>query len=934
MSSVRLATKGNSIMSAELKLKMRTTASGVLLGVLLVFLAITQPVLRATPGGVPLGVPGAPPPSNVATGITFTLSDIGCGSGVTFAFYANGHLLGTGSESPCACTSDPSLVRTFTDATSLSYLNPPTDPNACTVGQANTFTVTMTSGSGYISVMEAQVTYSSSAPSNACIADISGGGCGSLYTCNNYQYTSAGGSFSGQSPALGLPDTDGNGIPDCSDPDIDGDGIPNASDNCPSVYNPDQKDSDHNGVGDACQPVDSDGDGVLDAADNCPFVYNPTQADADHNGIGDACDPNFMVAMTVPWKGIAAQPHQVYDGGTLVLQGAAVYAGTGLGAPIDSASWDPGDGGATTAFGAGSPRFLEASHVYHGSNGQQYTAKLTVNFHNGPSQVKNFPVVIRTRTLDVDTNMAIDRGLWYLFKNVQLTTSGTTPIAYWSDNDPASTSTAVQAFEVNNHKANGDPLSDPYVVMSDFGLNHLFSLLTTVAISSQAAGNPDLNGNGIGLYPNTGSITYNLGPIVDAVVASGTPSAEVQVGIATYVKGQTFRAVVEDLMETYYFGQAEAGAGSGRGGWIYDTQVSSEGGDNSTSQWAAIGGLAAENQWHVNTPAWVKSENLNYFLSFSRPRAASAASRTAGFGYRDTNCAGGWGSCSATTPSGLVQMVWDGVQSTDSRFTRAISWMTKHWSLYINNAENSSDASLYAMFAVAKSMRLSQPTAIVNITDGTTTIDWYGADPASGNIGLARTLVTRRYADGHWQGGANNSISASHGTAMAVVILAPSLFEIGPTAVCQADTIVCEAGQTCGGDSVNRYSTAHFYGKTAPDGTTLSTPGDNPITGYSWDFTDGNTATGDTVTHSFGTVSTFNVKLTVTDSHGNTSNATCPVEVTSASLPPIPSAGGPYHALSRTPGSRGARCERDDAPRFTYCQLRLGLHRPGDVLTG
>ena len=38
-------------------------------------------------------------------------------------------------------------------------------------------------------------------------------------------------------------------------PDADGDGIPDNVDNCPSVPNPDQLDSDHNGVGDACEPV-------------------------------------------------------------------------------------------------------------------------------------------------------------------------------------------------------------------------------------------------------------------------------------------------------------------------------------------------------------------------------------------------------------------------------------------------------------------------------------------------------------------------------------------------------------------------------------------------------------------------------------------------------------------------------------------------------
>jgi MBG domain-containing protein/trehalose utilization protein/thrombospondin type 3 repeat protein len=38
-------------------------------------------------------------------------------------------------------------------------------------------------------------------------------------------------------------------------PDTDGDGIGDLSDNCVSIPNPDQADSDHNGVGDACEPV-------------------------------------------------------------------------------------------------------------------------------------------------------------------------------------------------------------------------------------------------------------------------------------------------------------------------------------------------------------------------------------------------------------------------------------------------------------------------------------------------------------------------------------------------------------------------------------------------------------------------------------------------------------------------------------------------------
>ena len=70
--------------------------------------------------------------------------------------------------------------------------------------------------------------------------------------------------------------------------DIDDDGILNTVDNCPTIANPDQKDTDGDLIGDVCD-TDDDNDGYEDSIDTFP-LDSSEWTDTDSDGIGDNAD--------------------------------------------------------------------------------------------------------------------------------------------------------------------------------------------------------------------------------------------------------------------------------------------------------------------------------------------------------------------------------------------------------------------------------------------------------------------------------------------------------------------------------------------------------------------------------------------------------------------------------------------------------------------
>ena len=76
-------------------------------------------------------------------------------------------------------------------------------------------------------------------------------------------------------------------------------------DNCPTISNTLQSNSDGDKYGDACDNCpdttndlqgDRDDDGIGNACDNCVQIPNKDQADSDGDGVGDACETTAQYA--------------------------------------------------------------------------------------------------------------------------------------------------------------------------------------------------------------------------------------------------------------------------------------------------------------------------------------------------------------------------------------------------------------------------------------------------------------------------------------------------------------------------------------------------------------------------------------------------------------------------------------------------------------
>jgi len=667
---------------------------------------------------------------------------------------------------------------------------------------------------------------------------------------------------------------------------------------------------------------------VCNGVDNCPVEPNADQASV--NGVGVACQ---MQAITVPANPAnPAVPHVTYSGASITLKGIARYGG-------DQFKWDFGDGSTSTDWTSITDRYaLGVKHAYTGLVGQLFVATLSVHNSANPSVVATADYLVKIvqsssiasvpsdpNQLDVRATMAIDEGLWRLHvaegrgEYVDGAPGYNQPYGSW-EGDTATSCVALDAFEVHGSTPEQSWRSDPYVEDARRGLTYLLANAQAGTIGQQVAGNPDFNGNGIGVHIG-GRAAYVEGVCAIALADSGSPDRRAQAG-PTGVYSESYKDIAQDTVDWFAWGQVEAnGNGFGRGGWGYTATDQTS--TNESLRWPILAMRAAEREMSATVPAFVRTELASYIL------------RSQYRGLDSNN--GGWGDFGTSdlmdvgfAASGLIayEFVGNIVANPAPNVQAGLGFIYRHWT--DNNGPwdaNLGDSD--AMYGVMQAMQNATPSILqIKNFDYTTGqqsangFDWYHTPAGQTQEGVATNLVRRQASDGSWSDDSlGNAAGEERGslwsTAWATIILNKEARPGAPVAP------VADAGGPYSGEKNT---------PIALDASASFSSDGGPLT-YSWDINgDGvfGDATGPTavfhgsqdtnLADGTSTGVSYSVCVLVTDSHGGESTACAPVTVKpSLDSPPYASAGGPYTGAVGVPVQLDASASYDvDGDQLTY----------------
>ena len=211
----------------------------------------------------------------------------------------------------------------------------------------------------------------------------------------------------------------------------------------------------------------------------------------------------------------------------------------------------------------------------------------------------------------------------------------------------------------------------PYHEVVQRGLDYLFRNASIVQISTQPHGNPDTDGDGIGVAFK--GETYYTGIALMAIVESNCPQCTVRVDGPIY--GWTYYDVAVDVMNWLAYAQVDAG--SQEGSWGYGAN---SGGDQSNSGYATIGlGFCEADPPHgfsLSVPQFVKDElgNPGLWIDYIQ-NDIDGDQYDGGAGYHAPN----YYPDILETGNLLFEMAWFGDTLETQRVQDAIDYIVRHW---------------------------------------------------------------------------------------------------------------------------------------------------------------------------------------------------------------------------------------------------------------
>jgi hypothetical protein len=550
--------------------------------------------------------------------------------------------------------------------------------------------------------------------------------------------------------------------------------------------------------------------------------------------------------------------------------------------------------------------YIAEAHTY--AQGGPKTARLTVTDGVGQTAFRDIQIFVepltgneRDHDMLLRRNAAIQDGLRWMY--LQHVFSGS-----WYSYAPH-TAAAVAAFEMNKHYPDNNWETDIYAEFVRQGLEWIMLTLSSTAIDVEPWGDPDSNGNGIGIGGTQHGSAYEQGLIMYAIALSRDSSAVVQGGAFA---GRTYKGILTDMVDLLAWSQGDSDYCEG--GWRYTVWYPGCDSDNSAVQWATIGLDAAErpqNEFNVPAAAFVKPE-LQKWLNYSR-------CSDGGYGY---TWADYW--CNAAkTGSGMFSEYYCGLNIPDIHnpglapvIQGAMSVLDNNWCGYEHWPN------LYAMYAIKKALADMK----IELLNGTR--DWYQdycrfllygyTDPCGQGYDSWHQVINPAAPDlegeGYWNGDWNWLGSPFATTPWAVLILSPGIS-------CDLYAVGTASPQgACPGSAIG------FDGRPS-----YSTCPDHQVVSWLWDFDASNganihnpDATGAQVVKSDGYAlppgqqsATYHATLWVIDQSPDplvlpdTSATTVVVTVGVENHPPVACLNGPFTACVGEPIWLDACCSFD-----------------------